>query len=105
MPQQGKPPSNILLRGSLFVLRRKCGKPNCHCADGDLHESPALTYSLHGRTRILSLRPKDVNGVRAALGRYRKVLAQIEKQALDGIQSLRRGIEQERKGRLRGNRR
>ena len=23
-----------MLRGSLVTLRRRCGKPNCHCADG-----------------------------------------------------------------------
>ena len=27
-----------LLPGSLYTLRRKCGKPNCRCSRGELHE-------------------------------------------------------------------
>ncbi|MGH9223715.1 MAG: DUF6788 family protein, partial [Acidimicrobiales bacterium] len=34
-----------MLRGSLFTFRRRCGKPNCRCAEGDGHESPALSYT------------------------------------------------------------
>ncbi len=33
-----------LLRGALFTLRRKCGKPTCRCATGEPHETPALAY-------------------------------------------------------------
>ncbi len=29
---------DLLLRGVLYTLRRKCGKPTCHCTTGDLHE-------------------------------------------------------------------
>ena len=39
-----------LVRGSVAVQRRRCGKPNCHCADGqELHETTALSYSDAGR--------------------------------------------------------
>jgi hypothetical protein len=32
-----------MLRGSLVTLRRRCGKPGCHCAEGQQrHEAPAL---------------------------------------------------------------
>jgi hypothetical protein len=33
--------------------RRKCGKASCRCAAGAPHESPALSYSVAGRTKIL----------------------------------------------------
>lgn len=49
---------NGLLRGSLLVRRRKCGKPNCHCAQGEGHESLYLVISEAGRTRQLFV-PKD----------------------------------------------
>ena len=35
-----------LLRGSLTVLRRRCGSPGCHCARGELHETPVLSYKI-----------------------------------------------------------
>ena len=58
-----------LLRGSLITIRRKCGKPGCRCADGEPHESPALSVSLAGRSVTVSLRPAEVPAVRAALAR------------------------------------
>jgi len=47
-----------LMRGTLLVRRRKCGKPNCHCAEGDGHESLFVVISENGRTRQLFV-PKD----------------------------------------------
>lgn len=47
-----------VMRGSLLVRRRKCGKPNCHCAQGEGHESLFLVISEKGRTRQLFI-PKD----------------------------------------------
>ena len=62
-----------VLRGTLLSRRRVCGKPNCRCAKGQLHESLYLVVSEAGRTRQLYV-PKDweaavrrwVQGYRAA---------------------------------------
>ncbi len=32
-----------LIRGSVVVHRRRCGKPNCRCAAGDLHEAMVMS--------------------------------------------------------------
>ena len=77
-----------LLRGSLVTLRRRCGKPNCRCAHGDPHETPALSYSEAGRTKTVTLRAEDVPAVEAALSRYEQARAQLEAQALAGIRAL-----------------
>jgi hypothetical protein len=47
-----------LMRGSLLVRRRKCGKPSCHCARGEGHESLYVVITEKGRTRQLFV-PKD----------------------------------------------
>jgi len=47
-----------LIRGSLLVRRRRCGKPNCKCARGDGHQSLYLAISQAGRTRQLFV-PKE----------------------------------------------
>ena len=88
--------NRMLLRGSLIQLRRKCGKPSCHCADGEPHETPALSYSVGGTTRILTLRAQDVRTVKAALARYKEALAALDREALAGIDALRQRIEQEK---------
>lgn len=83
-----KPPR--LLRGSLVTLRRKCGKVNCRCADGEqLHENPALSYSAGGRTRIVALQPGEVASVRAALARYQARRDKLEADADAGVEALR----------------
>jgi hypothetical protein len=47
-----------MVQGSFYLLRRKCGKPNCRCALGQLHASWVLTRSEAGKDRIYPV-PKD----------------------------------------------
>lgn len=79
------PAADVLVRGSLITLKRKCGKPTCACAEGDMHATPALSYSVKGKTRILTLRSSDVPSVRRALLNYKVAVAELEKRALAGI--------------------
>jgi len=44
-------PENVL-RSSLITRHIKCGKPNCHCASGDGHESLYLSSYYHGYTYL-----------------------------------------------------
>ena len=78
-----------LLRGSLITLRRRCGKPNCRCAAGEPHETPALSFSHEGRTKTITLREDDLDEVAAALGRYRAAREMLEQQAEGGLETLR----------------
>ncbi len=89
-------PIPSVLRGSLICLRRKCGKPNCHCFHGRPHASPALSYSQRGKTRILTLPPGQVAQVRAALKRYRHNQQGLERQAEAGLRQLARQLRQVR---------
>ena len=80
--------SHLMLRGSLIILKRKCGTPTCHCAKGDPHRSPALSYNLKGKTKIITLRPADVPEVKEALRRYNQAVQSLRRQALRGLQQL-----------------
>lgn len=71
-----------LLRGRLVRQSRRCGKPGCHCADGELH-GPYTYLSVpgsSGRPRMIYL-PMDLTGsVTERLdvsGRTDAVLAEI----------------------------
>ena len=89
-PATAMPRPPRVVRGSLVTLRRKCGKANCRCADGEqLHENPALSFSEGGRTRIVALREQDLATVEAALGRYRTARDTLDQDASDGIEALR----------------
>ncbi len=41
-----------LMRGIVYLLRRKCGKAGCRCQKGDLHESWVLSVPDRGRKQI-----------------------------------------------------
>jgi hypothetical protein len=71
-----------LLRGRLVRQSRRCGKPGCHCADGELH-GPYTYLSVpgsSGRPRMVYLPTDLVESVTAQLdasGRLEAVLAEI----------------------------
>ena len=96
-PSQSSPASPIV-RGSLITLRRKCGTQTCRCAnaEAELHETPVLSYSLGGSTKMLTLRAQDVREVRAALKRYQKAVQSLEQEVLAGIRALRQKIEKQK---------
>lgn len=57
-----------MIRGSVVVHRRRCGKPTCRCVAGDArHEATVLSYSEQGRTRFVMLPAAQVAAVRAAV--------------------------------------
>ena len=84
-----RPVDSSLLRGTLIMFRRRCGKPNCRCAAGNPHESPALAYTESGRTKTLTLTNAEVSEVAAALARYEKARSDLDQAADAGIADLR----------------
>jgi hypothetical protein len=88
-----------MVRGTLFTLRRRCGKANCHCATGHAHESPALAYPQAGRTKTVTLAAADVEEVRAALERYNTAKAVLDDRADAGLAALRARLGQRRRSR------
>ena len=78
MPGRRRDPEPLLVRGALFVKRRRCGKPSCKCARGEPHTSPALTYWAAGCARTLVLGEVDVEEVTAALARYRAARDELD---------------------------
>jgi hypothetical protein len=62
-----------LLPGSLYTLRRRCGKPHCHCADGELHASTVLSYRGQGRPKNVTPQPEHLAVVRQLTEDYRRV--------------------------------
>ena len=84
-----KTPGPRVVRGSVVTHRRRCGKPNCRCADGQrLHEATVLSYSEGGRTRFVMLPAAAVLAVRAAVDRYRAAQAKLEAEGDAGRAAL-----------------
>ena len=53
-----------LLPGSLSETRRRCGKPTCHCAEGDGHPGWTLTFMVDGQKRVERIPAAWVDEVR-----------------------------------------
>jgi len=67
-----------VIRGTLLVRKRKCGKANCRCARDEGHESLFLVISENGRTRQFFV-PKDWESrVRQWVADYHRVRNLLE---------------------------
>ena len=88
-----------VIRGTVYELKRKCGKPGCRCAQGELHARMVVSASEGGKTKLQVIphgslsevqvkvrRYQELRRVRARLGEiYRKML-----QMMDEIEAMRR---------------
>jgi hypothetical protein len=61
-----------MVQGSFYLLRRKCGKPNCRCAQGQLHASWVLSRSEAGKDRLYSVPQSERLRVRLWAAEYRR---------------------------------
>jgi hypothetical protein len=64
--------SQPMVQGSFYRLRRKCGKPNCRCAAGQLHGTWVLTRSEEGKDRLYTVPPDQRARVRQWAAEYRR---------------------------------
>ena len=61
-----------MVHGWVSWNRRKCGKPRCRCARGELHESLHFGTRDEGRYVHRGIEPEKLEGLRAATGRWRE---------------------------------
>ena len=64
--------SQPMVPGTFYLLRRKCGKPNCRCARGQLHASWVLTRSESGRNRLYTVGAQQRGPLRGLTREYRR---------------------------------
>jgi len=53
-----------LLPGSLSLQYHRCGRPNCHCAEGERHAKWSLTYMAGGKKHVQYIPQHLVDEVR-----------------------------------------
>lgn len=70
--------SHRLMRGTLTVRSRRCGKPNCHCACGQLHVSLYLVQSSKGKPRQIFVPKEWEERVRRAVADYQELQRLVE---------------------------
>jgi hypothetical protein len=67
-------PLRHLVKGSVYDLHTRCGKPSCHCASdqGPLHTSTVISWSDHGKTRLRTLPAGELVHFRQSAENYRR---------------------------------
>jgi hypothetical protein len=88
-----------VIKGTVYELKRRCGKPGCKCTRGQLHARMVVSASEGGKTRLQVIpkgflvevqgkvrRYQELRRVRARLGEiYQKML-----KVIDQIEAMRR---------------
>ncbi len=59
-----------LVKGNVYQMARKCGKPNCICTRGQLHRSMVLSWSEGGKSRLLSIPPERLGELKEKSEEY-----------------------------------
>lgn len=88
-----------VIRGSVYELKRKCGKPGCKCTQGQLHTRMVLSASEGGRTKLRVIpvgsqvevqikvrRYQELRRIRARLGEIHKRMLHL----IDQMEQMRR---------------
>ncbi|MGA2262773.1 MAG: DUF6788 family protein [Acidobacteriota bacterium] len=68
-----------LLPGSLSIRHSRCGKPNCHCAEGEGHPLWSLTFMVDGKKHVQHIPKHLVEEVRRRVEAGRKYQDAVRK--------------------------
>jgi hypothetical protein len=88
-----------VIKGSVYELKTKCGKPGCKCAKGQLHHRMVVSASEKGKTKLRAIphgflvevqtkvrRYQELRGARAKMVEVNKKMLQV----LDEMEVMRR---------------
>ena len=88
-----------VIKGSVYELKTKCGKPGCKCAKGQLHPRMVLSASQKGKTKLraiprgflIEVKTKvrcyqELRGARARLVEVHKKILKV----IDEMEAMRR---------------
>jgi hypothetical protein len=99
------PPLEEILRGSVVVRSLRCGKPSCHCAEGDGHRATYLTVTLAGgRTEQISLPEALVPVAARGVAHYHAWWAAVEELSAINRELIRQQRQQHAASRRRSAR-
>lgn len=88
-----------VIKGSVYELKRKCGKPGCKCARGELHRRMVVSASEKGKTKLRVIPRGTLVEVESKVRRYQKLrrartrLGEVHKktlQVIDDMEAMRR---------------
>jgi len=88
-----------VIKGTVYELRRRCGKPGCKCTQGELHARMVVSASEKGKTKLRVIPRGFLGEVQERVRRYQELrrararLVAIHRQmlgVLDEMEAMRR---------------
>ncbi len=88
-----------VIKGSVYELKTKCGKPGCKCTQGRLHHRMVVSASEKGKTKLRAIPQGFLVEVQAKVRRYQELrrarvqLIELHKkmlQVIDEMEAMRR---------------
>jgi hypothetical protein len=88
-----------VIKGSVYELKRKCGKPGCKCALGELHCRMVVSSSEKGKTRLRVIPHGFLVEIQIKVRRYQEFrrararLVEVHRemlQVIDEMEAMRR---------------
>jgi len=88
-----------VVKGTVYELKRKCGKPGCKCAQGQLHSRMVVSASERGKTRLRVIPRGFLVDIQKRVRRYQELrrararVVEIHRQMLkvmDQMEAMRR---------------
>lgn len=88
-----------VIKGTVYELKRRCGKPGCRCARGQLHTRMVVSASEGGKTRLQVIPKGFLVEIQAKVRRYqehRRARARLGEvyremlQIIDEMEAMRR---------------
>lgn len=76
-------PGKPVLAATLTPVRKRCGRPACHCYHGEPHPAWHLTYKVRGKTRTVYVPHDLLDEVRSWIDEHKRI-----KTLLDEIHQL-----------------
>lgn len=64
--------SRPMVQGSFYLLKRRCGNPNCRCARGELHEAWVITRKAGGKGWTFTVPVEERGRLRQLTQEYRQ---------------------------------
>lgn len=93
-----------LLPGSLVQTHTRCGKPTCHCADGEGHPAWSLTFMVDGQKHVEHIPREWVDEVQRQVTAGRAFQDAVREVLAANAQLLALARQQRRPGRRRPRR-
>ncbi len=88
-----------VIKGSVYELKTKCGKPECKCAKGQLHHRMVLSASEKGKTKLRAIPRGFLVEIQIKVRRYQELrrararLVEVQREMLrviDEMEAIRR---------------